>query len=143
MSISNDHYYDHVSRYIVDHNITWPGCAPCCTVWSTMLVYPLEAPNDEGRNLVAPILASTREQRCSEAATDPFVQICPEDAVIQVCPEDEGGPEVVASFGCTWQPAFSTRTMQPLRFLDAMRWSKMAGLWKVSRIRKMQSTLCL
>ena len=36
-------------------------------------------------------------------------------------PEEEGGPEVVASFGCTWQPAFSTRTMQPLRFSDAMR----------------------
>ena len=59
------------------------------------------------------------------------------------CPEEEGGPEVVASFGCTWQPAFSTRTMQPLRFSDAMRWSKMGGLWKVRCIRKMQSMLCL
>ena len=44
MHLSHDHYYDHVSRYIVDHNITWPDCAPCCTVWSTMLVYYLEAP---------------------------------------------------------------------------------------------------
>ena len=56
MHLSHDHYYDHVSRYIVDHNITWPDCAPCCTVWSTMLVYPLEAPYGEGRNLMAPIL---------------------------------------------------------------------------------------
>ena len=44
MSISNDHYYRHVSRYIVDNNVTWLECAACCTVWSTMLVYYLETP---------------------------------------------------------------------------------------------------
>ena len=44
MSISNDHYYGHVSRYIVENNVTWLECAACCTVWSTMLVYYLEAP---------------------------------------------------------------------------------------------------
>ena len=32
-----------------------------------------------------------------------------------------------AQGGCTWQPVFSTRTMQPLRSLDATRWSKKAG----------------
>ena len=44
MSISNDHYYGHVSRYIVENNVTWLECAACCTVWSAMLVYYLEAP---------------------------------------------------------------------------------------------------
>ena len=44
MSISNDHYYGHISRYIVENDVTWLECAACCTVWSTMLVYYLEAP---------------------------------------------------------------------------------------------------
>ena len=44
MSLSNDHYYGHVHRYIVENNVTWLECAACCTVWSTMLVYYLEAP---------------------------------------------------------------------------------------------------
>ena len=39
MSLSNDHYYGHVNRYIVENNVTWLECAACCTVWSTMLVY--------------------------------------------------------------------------------------------------------
>ena len=43
MSLSNDHYYGHVSRYIVENNVTWLECAACCTVWSTMLIYYLEA----------------------------------------------------------------------------------------------------
>ena len=42
--ISNDHYHGHVSRYIVENNVTWLECAACCTVWSTLLVYYLEAP---------------------------------------------------------------------------------------------------
>jgi len=44
MSISNDHFYSHVNRYIVEKDVTWLECAACCTVWSTMLVYYLEAP---------------------------------------------------------------------------------------------------
>jgi len=44
VSLSNDHYYGHVHRYIVENNVTWLECAACCTVWSTMLVYYLEAP---------------------------------------------------------------------------------------------------
>ena len=44
MSSTNDHYYGHVHRYIVENNVTWLECAACCTVWSTMLVYYLEAP---------------------------------------------------------------------------------------------------
>ena len=44
MSISNDHYYGLVNRYIVENDVTWLECAACCTVWSTILVYYLEAP---------------------------------------------------------------------------------------------------
>ena len=44
MSISNDHYYGHVNRFIVENNVTWLECAACCTAWSTMLVYYLETP---------------------------------------------------------------------------------------------------
>ena len=44
MSICNDHYYGHVHRYIVEKDVSWLECAACCTVWSTMLVYYLEAP---------------------------------------------------------------------------------------------------
>ena len=44
MTLSNDHYYGHVSRYIVENNVTWLECAASCMIWSTMLVYYLEAP---------------------------------------------------------------------------------------------------
>ena len=44
MSLSNDHYYGHVSRYIVENNVTWLEWAASCMIWSTMLVYYLEAP---------------------------------------------------------------------------------------------------
>ena len=44
MSISNDHYYGHVNRYIVENNVTWLECAAACMIWSTMLVYYLESP---------------------------------------------------------------------------------------------------
>eukprot|EP00959_Pyramimonas_sp_CCMP1952_P250603 5238109-Pyramimonas_sp.AAC.1 len=44
MSISNDHYFGHVQRYLVEKDGTWLECAACCTVWSTTLVYYLEAP---------------------------------------------------------------------------------------------------
>ena len=43
MSISNDHYYGHVNRFIVENNVTWLECAATCLIWSTMLVYYLEA----------------------------------------------------------------------------------------------------
>ena len=44
MSLSNDHYYGHVSRFIVEHKVTWLECAASCAIWSTMLVYYLEDP---------------------------------------------------------------------------------------------------
>eukprot|EP00959_Pyramimonas_sp_CCMP1952_P097695 2041662-Pyramimonas_sp.AAC.1 len=44
MSIANDHYYGHVSRYTVENDVAWLECAACCAVWSTMLVYYLDAP---------------------------------------------------------------------------------------------------
>ena len=44
MSLSNDHYYGHVNKYIVEKNVTWLECAASCMVWSTMLVYYLEEP---------------------------------------------------------------------------------------------------
>merc|ERR1711933_543928 len=44
MSLSNDHYYGHVNKYIVDNNVTWLECAASCLTWSTMLVYYLESP---------------------------------------------------------------------------------------------------
>ena len=62
MSVSNDHYYGHVHEYLEKNKVTWLECAACCTVWSTMLVYYLEAPyghlmqetmgNPEGRTRV-------------------------------------------------------------------------------------------
>ena len=44
MSISNDHYYGHINRFIVENNVTWLECAATCLIWSTMLVYYFEAP---------------------------------------------------------------------------------------------------
>ena len=44
MCVSNDHYYGHVHRYLVEKDVSWLECAACSTVWSTMLVYYLEAP---------------------------------------------------------------------------------------------------
>ena len=44
MSLSNDHYYGHVNRFIVENQVTWLECAASCMIWSTMLVYYLEAP---------------------------------------------------------------------------------------------------
>ena len=44
MSISNDHYYGHVNKYIIENNATWLECAASCMVWSTILVYYLEVP---------------------------------------------------------------------------------------------------
>ena len=44
MSLSNDHYYGHVNRYMVEHSVTWLECAASCMIWSTMLVYYLEDP---------------------------------------------------------------------------------------------------
>ena len=44
MSLSNDHYYGHVNRFIVDNQVTWLECSASCIVWSTMLVYYLESP---------------------------------------------------------------------------------------------------
>ena len=62
MSVSNDHYYGHVHEYLEKNKVTWLECAACCTVWSTMLAYYLEAPyghlmqetmgNPEGRTRV-------------------------------------------------------------------------------------------
>ena len=45
MSLSNDHYYGHVNRYMVENSVTWLECAASCMVWSTMLVYYLEEPH--------------------------------------------------------------------------------------------------
>ena len=44
MSLSNDHYYGYVNKYIVEQNVTWLECAASCLIWSTMLVYYLESP---------------------------------------------------------------------------------------------------
>ena len=44
MSLGNDHYYDHIDRFIVESSVTWLEGAACCMAWRTMLVYYLEAP---------------------------------------------------------------------------------------------------
>ena len=44
MSLSNDHYYGHVNRFLVENQVTWLECAASCLIWSTMLVYYLEEP---------------------------------------------------------------------------------------------------
>ena len=63
MSISNDHYYGHVSKYIIENNVTWLECAASCLVWSTMLVYYLESPYG---NLMRDILGTAARQDESE-----------------------------------------------------------------------------
>ena len=55
MSLSNDHYYGHVNRFIVENKVTWLECAASCMVWSTMLVYYLEAPHG---HLMAEVMGS-------------------------------------------------------------------------------------
>ena len=55
MSLSNDHYYGHVNRFIVENQVTWLECAASCMVWSTMLVYYLEAPHG---HLMAEVLGN-------------------------------------------------------------------------------------
>ena len=44
MSISNDHYYGFVNRFLVENQVTWLECAACSLIWTTMLVYYLEDP---------------------------------------------------------------------------------------------------
>ena len=44
MNLANDHYYGHIQRFLVDHNVTWLECAAASVCWSTMLVYYLEDP---------------------------------------------------------------------------------------------------
>ena len=44
MSLSNDHYYGYVNRFLVDNRVTWLECAAASVCWSTMLVYYLEDP---------------------------------------------------------------------------------------------------
>ena len=44
MSLSNDHYYGYVPRFLTQEKVTWLECAAACMVWSTILVYYLEAP---------------------------------------------------------------------------------------------------
>ena len=39
MSLSNDHYYGHVNRCLVENAVAWLEVAASCMVWSTMLVY--------------------------------------------------------------------------------------------------------
>ena len=46
MSLSNDHYYGHVNRFMVENEVTWLECAAPCMVWSTILVYYLESRTD-------------------------------------------------------------------------------------------------
>ena len=44
MSLSNDHYYGHVNRFLVENAVTWLECAAASVCWGTMLVYYLEDP---------------------------------------------------------------------------------------------------
>ena len=44
MSLSNDHYYGYVDRFLVENAVTWLECAAASVCWSTMLVYYLEDP---------------------------------------------------------------------------------------------------
>ena len=44
MSLSNDHYYGYVDRFLVANQVTWLECAASSVCWSTMLVYYLEDP---------------------------------------------------------------------------------------------------
>ena len=44
MSLSNDHYYGYVSRFLVEQQVTWLEYAAASVCWSTMLVYYLEDP---------------------------------------------------------------------------------------------------
>ena len=44
MSLSNDHYYGNVDKFLVENQVTWLECAAASVCWSTMLVYYLEDP---------------------------------------------------------------------------------------------------
>ena len=44
MSVTNDHYYGYVGRFLIENKVTWLECAAASVCWSTMLVYYLEEP---------------------------------------------------------------------------------------------------
>ena len=44
MSYTNDHFYGHVNKILVQRNVTWLECAAASICWSTILVYYMEDP---------------------------------------------------------------------------------------------------
>ena len=44
MSLVNDHYYGFVDRFIVENEVTWLELATCSPIWTTLMVYYIEAP---------------------------------------------------------------------------------------------------
>ena len=44
MSLANDHMYGYVAKMVAEQHVTWMECAAASLVWSTILVYYLEAP---------------------------------------------------------------------------------------------------
>ena len=44
MSLANDHMYGYVGKLLAEKHVTWLECAAASLVWSTILVYYLEAP---------------------------------------------------------------------------------------------------
>ena len=43
-SLSNDHYYGYVDRFLGEEQVAWLECAAASVCWSAMLVYYLEDP---------------------------------------------------------------------------------------------------
>ena len=44
MAIANDNYYGYALKLLVEKRITWLECAAASLVWTTIMVYYLEAP---------------------------------------------------------------------------------------------------
>ena len=44
MALANDHMYGYVAKLLIQKQVTWLECAAASLVWSTILVYYLEAP---------------------------------------------------------------------------------------------------
>ena len=44
MALANDNYYGYALKLLVEKRITWLECAAASLVWTTIMVYYLEAP---------------------------------------------------------------------------------------------------
>ena len=46
MALVNDNFYGYALKLLVEKQITWLECAAASLVWTTIMVFYLEAPSD-------------------------------------------------------------------------------------------------